>query len=82
MYDLAKCLVDAWEGAIAQHLCDLSGCSNINEVLDLVQRLAMRGVPDSETVQAESVVLILIRDYIDVAIIVVIEGQVPVSPVS
>jgi hypothetical protein len=42
VYDLAESVVNSWEGSIAKHLCELGGCCNLEEDLDLVQRLAVR----------------------------------------
>lgn len=36
MYHLGESVFDAWEGAIAEHLCKLSCCGNLDEALDLV----------------------------------------------
>jgi hypothetical protein len=73
MYNLAERAVDFGEGSVAEHLCELNCCCNLNETLDLVQRLAVRGIPNSETVEAESTVFVLIRGNINVAVIVVVE---------
>ena len=73
MHDLTECVVDTRERAVAEHLCELNCCRNFDEVLDLVQGLTVGGIPDSETVEAESTVFVLICGNIDVAVIVVVE---------
>jgi hypothetical protein len=72
-------MVDSREGSISEHLCKLSSCCNLEEDLDLIQRLSVGRVADPETVKAESAIFVLIRSNIDVAVIVVVERQVPVS---
>lgn len=73
MYHLGESVFDAWEGAIAEHLCKLSCCGNLDEALDLVQRLSVGGVANSETVEAEGAILVLIRGNIDIAVVVIVE---------
>lgn len=51
VYDFAECLVDSREGAVAQHLRELGGGGDLAESLDLIQRFAVRGVADSQTVE-------------------------------
>jgi len=82
MHYLAECAVDTREGTISQHLCELDCGRNLDEALNLVQRFAVRGIADAETVEAESVVFVLIRGNIDVAVVVVVERQIPVSIVD
>ena len=73
MYDLVKRLIDTWEGTISKHLCKLSCGRNLDEDLNLVQRFAVRRIANSETVEAESAVFVLICSNIDVAIVVVVK---------
>jgi hypothetical protein len=73
VYNFAERMVDSREGSISEHLCKLSSCCNLEEDLDLIQRLSVGRV------KAESAIFVLIRSNIDVAVIVVVERQVPVS---
>jgi len=82
VYDLAESVINSWKGSIAKHLCELSGCCNLEEDLNLVQRLAVRRIADSQTVEAKSGVFVLICSNIHVAVVVVIEWQIPVSVTS
>lgn len=78
MHDLAKCVVDTWKGTISEHLCELNRCCNLDEDLNFVQGLAMGGVADFKTVEAESTVLVLVGTNIDVTIILVVGRQVQI----
>lgn len=51
MHNLGESMVDVGEGAIAQHLRKLNGCGDLKEGLDLIQRLAMGGIANAETVK-------------------------------
>jgi hypothetical protein len=51
----------------------LNCCGNLDEALDLVQRLPVGGVANSQTVEAEGTILVLISGNIDIAVVVIVE---------
>jgi len=51
----------------------LNCCGNLDEASDLVQRLPVGGVANSQTVEAEGVIRVLIRGNIDISVVVIVE---------
>ncbi len=79
MRDFAESLLDARERAVAQHHCQFSQGCNFQSHLDLIQRLAVGGVAEAQAVVGESAVLVGVGSNIDVAVVEIVVGKIPVS---
>lgn len=71
------------ECAVAEHVGDLVDCGDLSWSLDEVHRLipsaAVGGVADTETIDRNSVETEAVSSYICVAVVVAIEGKIPVA---
>ena len=79
MYNLAESLRYSRKRGIAQHRCYFSQGRDFEKRLDLIQRLAVRGIANAQAVVGERVVVVVVGGYIDVAIIEIVVREIPVS---
>lgn len=70
--DFAERVIDSWEGAVAQHHGEFCQCRHLERGLDLIERLAVGGVTDTQTIVGQGAVLVLVGRDIDVGVVEVI----------
>ena len=79
MRDFAKSLIDTRECPIAQHYRQLRQSGYLQESLYLVERFAMRRIANSQAIIRQCAVFVGVGSDINIAIIEVVVGDVPVS---
>lgn len=81
MYDFRECVVHLGESAVAKHLCECRSSLHFEERLDLVERLAVGRITDSETIEGESAEFVLVGCNVDVGVVEVVVGKIPVTTI-
>lgn len=73
------CVHCGWKGTIAEHVCEGRGGGDFDVGLNFIEGFAVRGITGSETVEGESVVGVVGGGHVDVGVVEVIVGEVPVG---
>lgn len=73
---------DARDGARAELIGEGFEGGELEEALDLVDGFAMGGLGDAEAVPGEGGVAVVVDGRADVAVVVVVDGEVPVTPIK
>ena len=79
MDDFGDLLFDAGESSLAKHECELCECGNFYSRFYFVDRVAMGRFADSKTGVGERVVFLLVSSDVNVTIVEVVVGEVPVA---
>ena len=80
--NLWKFARDTFDRTLSQALCESAKSIDFEKGLDLLDWVAVRRHADAEAIPGERRVAILIYSLLDVAVVVVVEGQIPIAAVE